>query len=84
MEVSKRCVVTQSVYSILRNLTLLCRLSIKIKVSGIKCLLKILLVIGYASIMGLRPKTSRRNLTGGFHCVVFHLIVLAFGCLLDS
>ena len=49
--------------SILCNLTLLCRLlSIKIKVSGIKCLFKILLVIGYALIMRHRPKTSVRNI----------------------
>ena len=71
------------------NFTLLCRLlSIEIKVSGIKCLFKILLVIGYASIPRYRPKTSRRNiwpvasnLTGRIHCVVvFHLTVLGFGC----
>ena len=71
------------------NLTLLCRLlSIKIKISGIKCLFKTLLVIGYTSIRRHRPKASGRNfwpvasnLTRGIHCVVvFHLIVLEFGC----
>ena len=82
--ISKRCTNLAMLY----NLTLLCRLlSIKIKVLGIKCLLKILLVIGYASIPRHRPKTSGRNiwpvasnLTSGIHCViVFHLIVLEFG-----
>ena len=86
MEVSKRFVVTQSVY--VCNLTILRRLlSIKIKVSCIKCLYKILFVIGYASIPTHRPKTSGRNILpvvsnsiSGFHCVVeFHLIVLEFG-----
>ena len=78
--------------SMLFNLTLLCRLlSIEIKVSGIKCLFKILLVIGYASIPRHRPKTSGRNiwlvasnLTSGIHCaVVFHLIFLMFGSWTD-
>ena len=73
--------------SMLCNLTLLCRLlSIKINVSGMKCLFKILLVIGYASTQRHRPKTSWRNLwpvasnlTSGIPCVVvFHLIVLEF------
>ena len=71
------------------NLTILCRLlSIKMKVSGIKCLFKILLMIGYTLIPRHRPKFSGRNiwpvksnLTSGIHCVVlFHLIVLEFGC----
>ena len=84
MEVSKHCVVT---HSMLCSLTLLCRLlSIEIKDSGIKCMFKILLVIGHASIPRHRPKTSGRNiwpvasnLTSGIHCVfVFHLIVLEF------
>ena len=74
--------------SILCNITLLGRLlSIEMKVSGIKCLFKILLVIGYASIPRHRPKTSGRNilpvasnLTSEIYCVVvFHLIVLDFG-----
>ena len=60
MKVSKRCVMTQSM---LCYLTLLCRVfSIEIKVSGIKCLFKILLMIGYASIPRHRPKTSGRNI----------------------
>ena len=68
---------------------LLCRLlSIEIKVSCIKCLFKILLVIEYASIPRHRPNTSGRNIwpaasnfTSGIHCVVvFHLIVLELGC----
>ena len=70
------------------NLTLLCRLiSIEIKIWGIKCLFKLTLVIGYASIPRHRPKTSGRNiwpvasnLTTGIHCVVVFLIVLEFGC----
>ena len=71
------------------NRTLLCRLlSIEIKVSDIKFLFKVLLVIGYVSIPRHRPKTSRRNigpvasnLTTGIHCVVvFDLIVLELGC----
>ena len=75
--------------SIICNLTLLCRLlSIKIKVSGIKRLFKILLLIGYASIPRHRPKTSGRNiwpvacnLISRIHCVViFHLIILELGC----
>ena len=75
--------------SMLRNLILLCRLlSIEIKVSCIKCLFKILLVIEYASIPSHKPNTSGRNiwpaasnLTSGIHCVaVFHLIVLELGC----
>ena len=57
------------------------------KVSGIKCLFKILLEIGYASIPRHRPKTSwhnilpdASNLTSRTHCVVvFYLIVLEFG-----
>ena len=74
--------------SMLCNLTLLCRLLwITIKVSGIKCLFKILLVIRYASIPRYRPTTSGRNiwlvasnLTSVFHCiVVFHLMFLEFG-----
>ena len=47
------------------------------KVSGTKCLFKILLMIGYASIPRHRPKTCGRNicpvvsnLTSGIHCVV--------------
>ena len=63
-------------------------LSVEIKVSGIKCLFNVLLVIGYASIPRHRPKTSGRNiwpvasnLTSRIHRVVeFHLIVLEFGC----
>ena len=75
--------------SLLCNFTLLCRLlSIETKVSGIKCPLKIFLVIGYVSIPRHRPKVSGRNiwleasnLTSGIRCVVvFHLIVLEFGC----
>ena len=74
--------------SMLCNLTLLCRLvSTKIKVSDTKCLFKILLVIWYASISRHMSQTCGRNswpvasnLTTGFHCVVFHLIVLEFGC----
>ena len=71
------------------NLTLHCRLlSIEIKVSDIECPFKILLLIGYTSIPRHRPKTSGHNiwpvasnLTSGIHCVVvFHFIVLEFGC----
>ena len=81
MEVSK--------LSMLCNRTLLYRLlSIEINVSGTKCLFKILLVIGYASIPRHRPKTYGRNicpvasnLTSGIHCgIVFHLSVLEFRC----
>ena len=75
--------------SILCNLTLFCRLlSIEIKETRIKCLFKNFLLIWYASIPRHRPKTSGRNiwpvasnLTSRIHCaVVFHLIVLEFGC----
>ena len=88
MEVSKQ-VVSWINMSMLCNFTLHCRLlSIEIKVSGIKCPFKIHLVIGYASIPRHRPKRSGRNiwpiasnLTSGIHCiVVFHLIILEFGC----
>ena len=52
-----------SICLMLWNLTLLCRLlSIKIKVSGIKYLFKILLVKGNASSMRHRQKTSGRNI----------------------
>ena len=71
------------------NLTSLYRLvSIEIKISGIKCLFKIFLVMGYAAIPRHRLKSSGRNIwpvasnmTSGIYCVVvFHLIVLEFGC----
>ena len=73
--------------SMLCNLNLFCRLlSIEIKVLGIKCLLKILLVIGYASIPRHRPKTSRSNiwpvvfnLTSRIHCK-YMCCCLEFGC----
>ena len=63
-------------------------LSIEIKVSGIKCVFKILLVMGYALIPRHRPNPSgcnsspvASNVTSGIHCVVvFHLVVLEFGC----
>ena len=70
--------------SMLCNRTRLCRLlSIEIKIPCIKCILR-----WYASISRHRPKHSGRNilpvasnLTSEIPCfVVFHLIVLEFGC----
>ena len=70
MEVSKHCIVTQSV-CVMQPYPSLWLITNRNKSLGHKMPFKILLVIGYASIPRHRPKPSGcNNLTCGIHSVV--------------